>query len=122
MTGEDQDVVVGRTIRQLRDIKEQLAKLKAQVHSMGDFFSTVAHHLRNQPELLRFDGENTDTRFVEQREDWRASRGAPEPHIPSKGDLDLAKVLAYRDEIRQCLLEKERLEQSLKQMGYGESL
>jgi hypothetical protein len=122
MTSEDQDAVVGRTIRQLRDVKEKLAKLKAHVHSIGDSFSTVAHHLRNQPELLRFQNEITDDRFIESREEWRANRGAPEPHIPLKDDIDLANILACRDERRECVLEQDRLQQSLKQMGYGGSL
>jgi len=54
MTSEDQDAVVGRTIRQLRDVKEKLAKLKAHVHSIGDSFSTVAHHLRNHRNFFGF--------------------------------------------------------------------
>jgi hypothetical protein len=121
MTSEDQDAIVGRTIRELRDVNEKIAKLKSRLSTMGDSFTTVSHHLRNKPELLRFDRESTEERFVERREDWKANRGA-EPHIPSKDDLDIAKVIAFRDEIRQYLLEKERLEESLKAMGYGGNL
>jgi hypothetical protein len=49
MTSEDQDAVVGRTIRQLRDVKEKLAKLKAHVHSIGDSFSQYSCPSPAQP-------------------------------------------------------------------------
>jgi hypothetical protein len=104
MTNEDQDAIVGRTVRQLRDVKEKLAKLKSKAHLLGDAFNTVSYHFQNKPELLRFEREDTDTRFIERREDWNAHRGNSEPHIPSKDDLDISKVIAIRDEIRVCLL------------------
>lgn len=122
MTNEDQYAVVGRAVTQLRDVKERLAKLKSKAHTMGNAFNTVSYHLHNKPELIRFEREDTDTRFIERREDWNANRGNSEPHIPAKDDLDIAKVIAVRDEIRECLLEKERLETSLKEMGHGGSL
>ena len=72
MTNEDQDAIVGRTVRQLRDVKEKLAKLKSKAHLLGDAFNTVSYHFQNKPELLRFEREDTDTRFIERREDWIA--------------------------------------------------
>src|SRR4029077_17180425 len=119
MTNEDQDAIVGKAVRQLRDVKEKLAQLKSKAHAMAAGFGTVSHHLNNKPELLRLDRENTDTRFVERREDWNASRGSSEPHIPSRDEVDINKVLAIRDEIRDRILEKERLERSLRDMGYS---
>lgn len=117
MTSEDQDAIIGRAVRELRDVKEKLAQLRTQANSFGDAYATVSYHLRNKPEFLRFERENTDTRFVETRADWSASRGV-EPRIPAQGELEVTKVIAIRDQIRACLLEKERLEQSLKEMGY----
>ena len=118
MTTEDQDAIVGKTIRELRDVKEKIAKLKSRLSSLGDSFNTVSHHLRNKPELLRFERDNTEDRFMERREDWKASRGT-EPHIPSKDDLDIERVVTFRDELREHLLTKDRLQESLKAMGYG---
>jgi len=64
MTSEDQDAIVGRTIRQLRDVREKLARLKTKAHAMGNSFATVPHHLHNKPELIRFEHESTDTYLV----------------------------------------------------------
>ncbi len=119
MTNEDQDAAIGRVIRELRDAKEKLAKLKSTAHALGNSYGTVSDHLHNKLELLRFERESTDVRFTERKEDWAPNRGNSEPHVPSKDDLDIAKVIAIRDQIRQCLLEKERLERSLQDMGYG---
>ena len=98
--------------------KEKLAKLQEKARLMGNAFSTVSNHLSNKPELMRFERETTDTRFVEQN----TNRGYSGPRIPAKDDLDIEKVIAVRDEIRTNLLEKERLERSLKEIGYGGTL
>jgi hypothetical protein len=119
MTNEDQDAIIGKAVRLLRDVKEQLAQLKSKAHAMADGFGTVSYHLKNKPELLRLERESTDTRFVDRTEDWKAGRVGNEPHIPSKDELDINKVPAIRDEIRDRITEKERLERSLKDMGYS---
>jgi hypothetical protein len=117
-----QDAIIGRAVRQLRDVKEKLAQLKSKANAMGATFSTISQQLYTKPELLRFVQESTDPRFIERIEDWNASRGSSEPNIPSKEDVDIGKVLAIRDEMRANILEKERLEKSLKDMGYSSNL
>jgi hypothetical protein len=85
MTEQDQDAIVGKAHRELRDAKEKLAKLRARATGFGDSFSTVAHHLRDRLEYLRLDGERTDARFVEQR----PQHIDREPHIPKPDTLEI---------------------------------
>jgi hypothetical protein len=118
MTQEDQDAIIGRTLRELRDTRERLAKLKAKASEFGDSFSTVAHHLRNEPQFLRLDGESTDERFVKPSDAFRNQYSEAQQHIPKKSDLDINSVVALVAEVRQCLIEEERLGKSLAAMGY----
>jgi hypothetical protein len=118
VTQEDQDALVGRTVRELRDVNEKLAALRARASEFAESFSTVEHHLRNRLEFLRLDRETTDTRFVEQRDQRGAYGRQLEPHIPTIDTLDIKVVLAMRDEIRTCVLRIEQLETSLASMGF----
>jgi hypothetical protein len=120
MTEQDQDAIVGRTLCELRDIKEKLAKLREQARGLADSFDLVAHRVRSNLELLRFDRENTNTRFVQ--ESTRSSYRDAQPHLPKMESLDLKHLISIRDEIRAAILEKERLEKSLEEMGFSSPL
>jgi hypothetical protein len=122
MTEQDQDAIVGRTQCELRDIKEKLAKLREQARGLADSFDIVAHRVRSNLELLRFDRENTNTRFVQ--ESTRSSYGYPDArsHLPKMESMDLKHLISIRDEIRAAILEKERLEKSLEEMGFSSPL
>jgi hypothetical protein len=63
MTQEAQDALIGRTLRELRDVRETLAKLVAKVRGLGNDFSAVGQDLQTQPSYLRFDGEAVEARF-----------------------------------------------------------
>jgi hypothetical protein len=115
MTQGDQDAIVGKTVRELRDAREKLAKLQAKAKEFGQSFSNVSFHMQNSPELLRLEGESTDTRFVQGQ---RYQYGGIEPHIPKKESLSIDTVLQLRDEIRKTILEQERLAKSLQDMGF----
>lgn len=116
MTEQDQDAIVGKTVRELRDIREKLAKLRAKCSDFADSFSTAEHHLRSRLEFLRLVGETTDGRFVQDQR--QHSSYGREEHIPKKETLSIDAVLAIRDEIRACVLEEQRLELSLSSMGF----
>jgi len=118
LTQEDQDALVGRRVRELRDVKERLAKLRARAREFADSFSTVHFHLNNNLEYLRIDGERTDERFVEQERQQSGSFGRREPHIPKLATLEIKTVLEIRDEIRACVLEEKSLQESLEHMGF----
>jgi hypothetical protein len=111
-------MVVGKTIRELRNVRERLAKLREHAKGLGDSFSTVAHHLQNDIEFFQLEGESTDTRFVKPRQYDEFHR--KEPHIPKIDELEIKAVLALRDEVRVCVLEEKRLVESLEKMGLGE--
>jgi hypothetical protein len=121
MTQEDQDAIVGRTHRELRDVREKLEKLRAKARDLGDSFDTVTYHLRNHLEFLRLDGESADVRFVE-KGDSRYGSLSKTIHTPKRETLEFAAVVAIRDEIRLHILEEKRLSQSLEKMGFSDSL
>ena len=117
MTEQDKDAIIGKAHRELRDIREKLAALRARAHELGDSFDTAAYHLRNRLEYFRLQGEGTDGRFVEQEPQYRGSFDR-QPHTPKLETLDIKAILALRDEIRACLIEEQRLEETLQNMGF----
>lgn len=116
MTEQDQDAIVGKTLRELRDVREKLEKLRASCRDYTEAFSTVEHHLRNGLEYLRVANESTNTRFVNAA-DQRYGYGR-EAHIPRRDLLDIGAVLKIREEIRTAILEEEKLQDGLSKMGF----
>ena len=117
MTEQDQDLLVGKAVRELRDLRETLAKLDSRAHAIGDTFATVGQQLRTNGAYLRFSGEAAEIRFTVQADSRH--RYTTVPKMPDKADIDLDTVVALRDEMRTVILEIERLEKSLAEMGYN---
>lgn len=118
MTQNDQDAVVGRHHRELRDAREKIAKLRARARALGDGFDTIAHFCRASIENLILDGESTDTRFVQRSGNMYGRNN--EQHRPSRESLILEQVVSLRDEVRQLSIRESELVDSLKQMGFKE--
>lgn len=120
MTQEDTDLLVGKAVRELRDLRETLAKLDSRAHAVGDTFAMVGQQLRTSVVYLRFCGEAADTRFTVQADSRH--RYTSTPKLPDKADIDLEAIVALRDEMRTAILDIERLEKSLADMGYSGKL
>ena len=115
MTQEDQDAIIGRTVRELREVREQLTQLRTTLKPYQDAFSTLDHYLGKLTiEEFRLDGEQTNLRFLPKKHHLYGQ----EYHVPKRTHLDIDRVLAIRDEIRQFLLREESLINSLREMGY----
>lgn len=46
MSESDQDAIIGRTLREYRDTKKELAALYAEAESIGSYLAAVGHALR----------------------------------------------------------------------------
>ena len=123
MTQEDQDALIGKTVRELRDVRERLAKLTVRAQAYADAFGSVGMELRHEAEYLRLSGEGTDTRFIKQRGRSSSSyaHDRSEYRLYTRADLDINVVIELRDEIRQCIVEQERLTKNLSDMGYKQT-
>jgi hypothetical protein len=112
LTQEEQDIVIGRSIRELRGVKEQLAKLQEVATQISQIFVAMGHNLSRGAEFVRFDGESIDARFVRKPESWELA------YVPKIAEFDIARVAALAADRRRLIIERDRLEQSLKEMGY----
>jgi hypothetical protein len=118
MTREEQDAIIGRTIRELRDVREALATLRKRAREFGKSFSVVAYHMNNSPECLRLSNEQEDKRLTSRCQE--SNRRSGEVRTPELGNLDISAVLSVRDEIKECIFEVEILEKTLADMGVRE--
>jgi hypothetical protein len=115
MSQEDQDTIIGKTIRELREVREQLTQLRAALKPYQDAFSTLDHYLGKLTlEDFRLDGEQTNSKFLPKKQHLYGQ----EYHVPKRAHLDIDRLLAMRDEIRQFLLREEGLINGLREMGY----
>lgn len=119
MSPESQDAIVGRSLRERKQVREQLAKLKAEAVRIGRTLHGAGIVLTSQhPEYLRFDGDSTDGRFVHSPNDlprWSENQEELDVHNPK--DINLDAIRGLVSDIRKCILEESRLSESLKDMG-----
>jgi len=60
MSQEEQDVLVGKTARQVKEANEKISKLKVKAFSWGSVLHGLGVTLAQYPELLSFDEESMD--------------------------------------------------------------
>lgn len=51
MSEADQDAVIGRTLREMRDAKKELAALHAEAERLGNYLTAMGHALRTNHSL-----------------------------------------------------------------------
>jgi hypothetical protein len=111
MSAEDRDAVVGRTLRLLKEAKEELGRLKAEANRRGERMEKLGHFLAAYPEHLIKEHESVDTRFA----------NAPQKHLWLERDVvspdDVVKLTA---DIRATSLKIAELTTELRNMGHGE--
>jgi hypothetical protein len=107
MTQEESDALVGRTLREHKEAIEKIGTLKAQAEKLGRTLYGLGSGLVKNPESVTFDGEGMDGRFP--RTDFASA------------DLNLVTADYIRRlcrEIRQAIIERERLAKQLTELGY----
>ena len=63
MTQEEQDVILGRTLREYNECCKELAAIEAKLATTGEELSSLGKELRENPEMVTFLGRGHDMRF-----------------------------------------------------------
>ncbi len=109
MSQEEQDAIVGRTVRELREAKERLAMLKAEAGRRGERLKNAGHFLAAYPEYMVQEGESVDVRFSSQ----------PQKHLWTAADIYPAEeILKLTSAIRAEVVKIATLNERLMGMGH----
>src|SRR5271167_4795201 len=109
MSQEEQDALLGKTLREYKEMSHRLEMLRARAAEIGNHLVKLGSVLNSSPECLAFDGELMDERFFD-RADFQSSTLA-------SVSVETLKKICH--EIRQTFIEHDRLGQQLKSFGYG---
>ena len=110
----DVDVgLVGKTMVELKAVKERIARLKRSADSIGNELSGIGNQLSRNPEKLWFDGDGIDTNFTDRRDTF--GEGV---RRFKKQAIDSAEVVKIVSELRSCYTQEDKLFESLKGMGF----
>lgn len=108
MSQEDQDAILGRTMRELRSATEELERLKAEAGRRGERLQGVGHVLASHPEYLVEEGEAVDINFSQ----------APERQLWTEADIFQAdQIRKLTASIREQILTIVKLNEHLKNLG-----
>jgi hypothetical protein len=106
MTQEDQDVVVGRIVRERREAGARLAALQAEASKFGVLFFHLGQLLQQNPESINF--ENIPMPLDFQR-----------PNLPlfKQADISSQKIYQLVKDIQDTMLELKGIDSKAKQLG-----
>ena len=86
MTQEEQDAILGRTLREYNDCRKELAAIEAKLASIGEELISLGKELKGRPEQVYFSGRSRDIRFGENRDIQSFSPASIDGNMTSPGD------------------------------------
>jgi hypothetical protein len=109
MSQEEQDALLGKTLREYKEMSHRLEMLRARAAEIGNNLVGLGSVLNSSPESLAFDGEPMDARFFD-RADLQSSPLA---------SVSVESLKRICHEIRQTIIERDRLEKQIRSLGYS---
>ena len=64
MTPEDQDAVIGRLVRERRDLRGKIAALETEAHSIGATLTYLGQLLRDSPDSIMFENHPAPAELI----------------------------------------------------------
>ncbi len=113
MTEENEDARVLKSIKQLKQVRERLAKLRPEASDIAMEFTIAGKCLRETPERFWFEGETPDEEFLPK------FPGADGVRFYNKTTFHAERLATLAAEIRSLISEERRLASDLRGMGYG---
>lgn len=104
MTQEQQDALLGASMREFDSLGKEIGTLRGETERIASKLLAAAHILEVQPENLIFDRESHDMRFHSQQ-------------TFNPRDFDAKRILEITNEIREKIVRRDRLRNTLQQMG-----
>jgi hypothetical protein len=109
MTQENEYARTGKSMADLKAVRQKLAQLRADASDIGMDLEIAGKSL-TKPEQFCFEGQQIDEHFVPRYGDLK--------RYP-KELFDASKLASLVDEIRTLMLEEIRLSKDLREMGYN---
>jgi|SRR6267154_6603242 len=115
MTQEEQDAILGRTLREYNDCSRQIGAIEAALSKVGQELSRLGETLIHHPENALFAGRAHDMRFGR----GPAYSGGPSPEIFQAEAIDGNSIAGRVAELQQCHLQKDNLGNRLESLGHS---
>ena len=106
MTQEEQDAVLGRTLREYGGSRKELAAMAAQLGETGAMLSRLGGQLKQRPEALLFEGVEHNSRF-----------GDPRAEIFFPNTIDGKSIAADVSALQQQHIKVQELANRLRALG-----
>ncbi|MBZ5535348.1 MAG: hypothetical protein LAO31_05280 [Acidobacteriia bacterium] len=105
MTKGEEDAAIGRMVSEYGDAKKKLLVLTEEAHRLGVMLSELGLCLATNPQNLSIDGEPMNPSFSKFRHELKSR------------SLDAEKLKSLVNDIRKTILDIERLEPKVKDLG-----
>ena len=106
LTDEEQDLQLGRIIRESKQNSEHIGRLSAECSRIGKRLGEVSNGLIHRPEGVTLNGQALDTQYASHRIDF----------FPA--DIDVENLARLTNEYRHALTTKRDLYNQLTQLGF----
>lgn len=104
MTQEDQDAVIGRVVREQRDLRAKLAALEVEAQNIGVIFANLGAMLQGDPQGIAFENHPGPPELM----------GRP---LFKQTDINAQKILKLVDDLRETQRALHNIEAKARQLG-----
>lgn len=105
MTQEDQDAVIGRVVRERRDLQTKAGALEAEAQNIGMMFAQLGQMLRDYPERVVFESHPAPAELL------------GKVPVFKQADINSQKVLKLVDDLRETRRALQNIEAKARQLG-----
>jgi hypothetical protein len=105
MTQEDQDLVIGRVVRERKEAETRLAALREEAHKYGELFAYVGGMLQTNPEHIMFEQAPIPLEFQSRQP------------LMKHENLSSAKVYKLVSDIQETMLTLKRINDNAGRLG-----
>jgi hypothetical protein len=109
MTQEEQDAIVGRTLREYNECRKELAAMEAKLAGVGDELLSLGKELKANPERVFFFGRGRDIRFGGMNRDAKSFTPA---------SIDGNSIADQVTALQNLHVKRDELSQRLKSLGH----
>jgi hypothetical protein len=116
VTQEEQDAILGRTLREYNDCCKELAAIATKMARAGQELALLGRRLKMQPEMVMFEGVAHDARFGNQ-----ISPSPEDNYVFSSAAIDGKSIVAQVTSLQNQHIKKSDLVRQLKSLGHDVS-
>lgn len=115
MSNDEKDAILGKTLRERKDVADHLAYLRAQARRISERLELLARHLSSNIQLIQFKDANLPVRF---RELSAIDQEANASNLFTLAELDPNNIAALVREFNETTEKHRKLETEAKEFGF----